>query len=231
MAKNMNCKQAQQRLDDYLDGQLDEDQTDSLRSHLSVCESCARRLMRENEFRSLLKQYPTESPQPGFAAQAFRNARNPAYTARSGMVKGFIAGALAASLTVWLAVGVFQQNSAKQPAASHVVLAMNKVNVVHLVFNATEDVPNAKIALQFPAYLQLAHYPGKHKLTWNSHLVKGHNMLSLPIVALAARSGEFTAKINFGDKVKTFVIKQDVQTVGHRPAASTGHAQASMGLV
>jgi hypothetical protein len=231
----MKCRQIQQRLEDYLDGGLSESQKEYFDQHLGDCESCRKGFEQESKFRGMLQSYAAYTPEPGFAARVFGALKNKdkrtGNSLLTGLAAGAIAGAMAATLVIWMAAGVFLEGSEESGAVPKITFQLNERSNVHLIFSATQDYPDATIAIQLPSHLELEPYPGRHELTWQNAIEKGENSLTLPIVAIAPVSGVFTAKVTFGGKEKVFVIEHKVESVEMRPKGITKENWSDSGLV
>lgn len=58
----MNCKQALQRLYEYLDGELTPETTDEVRRHIEICAACYPEVRTTTEFRDLLRRTADGQP-------------------------------------------------------------------------------------------------------------------------------------------------------------------------
>ena len=54
--------------------------------------------------------------------------------------------------------------------------------------------------------MELEGYPGRKQLSWQTSLKKGPNVLALPIRAIEHGEGELMARLNYGEKTKTFRV-------------------------
>jgi len=203
----MSCEQIKALIVDYMDGFLTDMEASIVRDHVAVCAGCKTILQREQAFRHLLANRPL--PQVGSAqvARIFNAVKtHKAASLQKSFAVGF-AGAMAAGLVLFLVAGVFIPDFTRDNAATTITLSLHETKNIHLVFNATENITNARMTLELPGSLELEDFPGRQQLAWKTDLHKGQNGLILPIVAHGAVSGYLVAKISYGDKVKIFHIR------------------------
>lgn len=208
----MNCKIILTELDDFLDDGLKPAQHEQMRVHLSECDSCHQAWQQELQFRQVLKEHAIPTPDLGLEERAF--AKIPSKAERShknAFVAGF-SGAMAAGIMILIAAAMFF-NPVTQTTVPNITLTMHQSKKVQMVFDVPEMVANATFSLKVPSHIQIAGKSGLHQIEWQTALKKGKNLLSLPIVATAANSGELIAEIRYGDQVKTFRLKLDIQPI------------------
>ena len=83
-------------------------------------------------------------------------------------------------------------------------VAMNDSRTVRLLFEAPGDIDQVTLSIGLPNNVELAGYPGRNELTWQTSLKKGQNVLALPIMAVETGKGELIARLSYGDKLKTY---------------------------
>lgn len=71
----MNCKQLQQRIDDYLDGILPTGEQRLAENHLVGCADCSRKLNQIQELRHALRALPVPAPSPDFSRRVLMRYR------------------------------------------------------------------------------------------------------------------------------------------------------------
>lgn len=215
----MNCRILLTQLDDYLDDELRPEQHAQVQTHLSTCDGCHRAWKQELQFRQLMKEHPVPLPAAGLEERAFNKIPNRSAekssvksiaSKRSAFVAGF-SGAIAAGI-VLMVTAVFVFGPAKEQQIPNITLTLNQSKKVNMVFNVPEKVAEATFSMQLPKHVEIAGYKGLHKIEWKTALKKGKNLLSLPVIATAADSGELIAQIKYGDQVKTFRLKLDIHS-------------------
>lgn len=207
----MNCKIVQTQLDDFIDAELNPLQHDQVLAHLGTCDSCHQIWQQELGFRQVLKEYPLPLPKAGLEQRAFIKIPREATTNKSGFIAGFSA-AIAASVILAVAATMFFQVNNQQPVAN-IVLTLHETKKVNMVFNVPERVADATVSMHLPAHIEIGGRKGLHQIEWKTALKKGKNMLSLPIVANMAVSGELVAKIKYGTQEKVFRMKLDIHKI------------------
>ena len=199
----MLCETVQSLLDDRLDGTLQDKDETALVTHLSQCDHCSQIWQQTVEVNQLVQQYSVPAVKNGFYQQAFKKARDHhANQNHSGFVAGF-SSAMAACLLLVI-VFVFSQNQNTNLQA--VLLTLNEARTVDLVFNLPEDFMNVTFSMHLPDNVELTGYPGQKKLTWQTNIYKGQNVLSLPFIATGKPKGMLTATLIYGEQEKVFRI-------------------------
>jgi len=198
----MNCTETTTRLHQYLDSDL-ADQA-QFEEHISHCDSCQAELNAIREWRRALAELPVEPARAGFEQRVLGEVhRHYPERHHHGFVTGF-ATAVAASLMLWLSSLMFFQQDISD--ASVVMLTVNQERTVRLMIEAVGDLDQVTLSLNLPEHVELAGYPGESRLNWQTRLQKGQNILTLPFLAVDQGQGEMIARVNYGDKSKTFRI-------------------------
>lgn len=205
-----NCKIVLTELDDFLDGELKPSQHDQVQLHIGGCESCHQAWQQELQFRQLLKEQPVPAPAFGLEERAFSKLprQQPVKVHRNAFVAGF-SGAIAAGLMIMIAATMFFNPATEQPVPD-ITLSLHQSKKINMVFDVPEMVAEATFSMKVPAHIDIAGKTGLHQIEWKTALKKGKNLLSLPIVAKMAESGELVAEIRYGDQVKTFRMKLNI---------------------
>jgi hypothetical protein len=214
----MNCNKAQQQISDYLDDLLDEITRESLQTHVKSCAECADKLAEEESFRNQLKGLPVPPASYGFVDRALQNAvktETKQSHHRVGFVKGF-ATAVAAGLALWVVLlappdkPLLDQDS----ATNLVQVSLMQPQDVTLAFNAQKDLTGATITISLSDNIHLVGLQGRQTIEWQTDLVKGDNVLKLPIKAINNQKGRLVAQIKHNDMSKSVVIEFDVKKPG-----------------
>jgi anti-sigma factor RsiW len=201
----MECRDFTLQLDDWLDGQLDAFRERAIREHLNRCADCRRRHEHALAVQAALRELPAPAPHPSFVDQALSRAVR-ATPARAPSTRRFVLGmALAASLVLAVALGVFLP---MRPAPVQAVsLTLERPETVRLVFNSAKPLQAATLSLALPENIELVGYDGQHELSWQTDLKEGRNLLQLPLIARGAVNKELVARVSHGGGSKTFRLK------------------------
>jgi hypothetical protein len=212
----MNCEQAQQRLDDYLDAELDLKQEAELHAHLDHCQVCREQLQQAEALQASLKALPVPEMTPGFARRAVDQAAGRLHQPRhhrSAFVAGF-GSAMVAGVAMLLVVGGFLPGGTATPSSplQEVAISVSAPQTVNLAFDVSHAIQDATLSIQLPDNVELVGFPGKHRLTWQTSLTQGRNILPLPLQGSAQSNGELiTATIKHDGKQKSVRIRVKVK--------------------
>lgn len=209
----MTCQILHNKLDDYLDGSLEPAVHAALGHHLESCSECRNVLLREQQFRALLRKQPVAPASPGFSARALRQAAR-----RQSQRRGFAAGfatAAAAALVLWLGTTLWQPASLPEAQLPGINLVLNQSQKVNLVVNAPRAMERATLAIYLPEHAELDGYPGQRELIWQTSLQQGQNLLALPLIARHKEGGELIAKVAYDGQEKTIRLRLKVEPQHH----------------
>jgi len=228
----MNCKLFLVLLDDHIDAELDARTEADMLAHAASCSACATFKKSELELRRSLQAIPVPAPAFGYAERMLAAAAGRARSSvprrhRHGSVSSAFAGAVAATLaigvTLWIVREPIRQPAATQasigtsiPIAHVQPAATAGVQPVRLVFRSATALQNVTIEIDLPDGVELEGFPGQRRLTWQSDLTAGSNLLELP-VRLSGRGGVLTATVNHGTERRRFTV----QLVSGSPPAAT----------
>lgn len=208
----MNCNAFEDRLDEFLEGALADYEHKAVALHLQRCAECQRRLARIQALRAALRNQPVPAPRPGFFEHALTRAQGPR-TARRAPWTYAVGAALAASLALWIGFGglpdMFRAPGAKPVG---VTIALHETHTVQLAFNAERDLPQATLSITLPAGVELRGFPGQHRVTWQTNIARGANVLSLPLIAVSASDGTLLARLTHGDRSAELTIPLHVSS-------------------
>lgn len=221
----MNCTDFKQHLDDYLSNELDERQTAAFLGHAGHCIYCRGELDAAREIGHALRSSDIPPASQGFANRVLRQAKTSPVGSdgkkhqRRGFATGF-GSALVAGLALWVVVGLFpglQETPSPNNPMAGVSIALDQTSQVNLVFQTAQALQNAKIAIELPPHVALVGFPGQRQVEWRTDLIKGKNLLRLPVIASQAGGNQpLIAHIEYGNKKMTTlqinlaVVKQDI---------------------
>ncbi|MFW2373165.1 MAG: anti-sigma factor family protein [Gammaproteobacteria bacterium] len=199
----MKCNDIKAMVDDYLDEQISSNELELVDEHISSCDSCQQFYADAIHVKQMLSDLPMERPVQGFEQRVFTAVKQQYPQAAKHQFKTGFATALAASLAIWFAVSVFVPDTTEQKL-DVVSIGMQESRDLKLVFTSVDDIQQASLKIELPDNIELLGYPGQKMLAWKTRLDKGQNVLTLPVQALGKVQGELVARVNYGDKQKTY---------------------------
>ncbi|HKJ70711.1 MAG TPA: zf-HC2 domain-containing protein [Gammaproteobacteria bacterium] len=208
----MDCTRIRNRLDDYLDGQLEAAASTAVAGHLAECAECAERFREEEALRQALRDLPVPPPSGDLLAAARREADR---RERGRRLWGAGGLGVAAALLLAVAVGLVQRAPAPGGGASGglsvVAVAPGQTQRVNLVFNSRSRLEDVTLSVRLPAGVELAGHPGKRRITWQTNLEPGRNLLRLPVVVNGA-GGVVHADLRYDDTRRSFGLEVRART-------------------
>lgn len=202
--KFMHC--TDEHINDYLEEMLPHLQKQAFEQHLSECKTCSDRV---NDMRNILtglNRMPITETTADFEDRVFREVRKQHQQQSSNLfVAGFVT-ATAASMALWFLSTLFIVQQQSLPIPDTFTVAMNNTQNIRLLFDAPENINQVTLSIDIPDNFELSGHPGRSQLSWNTSLIKGQNVLTLPVMAVIQGQGELVAQLSYGDKVKTFRI-------------------------
>ncbi len=188
----MECSDFALRLDDLLDGRLDALQRKAVQKHLECCSDCRQR--------------------HEHADQALSRATRPAVGAAHSKWRPVLGMALAASVVLGVALGVFLATQ-REPVQT-VALTIDRPETVRLMFNSAKPLKAATVSLALPENVELVGYGGRRELSWQTDLREGGNLMQLPLIVRGATKEELVASLSHGGSSKMFRLKIEVDNAG-----------------
>ena len=213
----MSCNEIRVDLPAYIKNELSAPARDRVQAHVAACPSCSEWLASERALnQALQRQFSVPEPSPDFHNRVLSSARTAANT-RPGWSHGALGGAIAAALALGIGLGfLFQSGGVNDNAGPVVASPENSVEksaegiaapvekTVRLAFRSGEALDNVTLTLELPPNVELTSWPGHHQLSWQVSLDAGENVLSLPLKLLFPGSGELVARLDTGERQKTF---------------------------
>lgn len=211
----MACNRVTAQLDAYMDGELTGPALAELEAHVHDCADCSRMVTRERKLQQALHDLQVPDPDPDYFERALSNAAREGERDHRHRWWGYGFGsAVAASLALWLVIGVFFKTpDIEQPpgaGVAGVTIAMHENHTVNLVFASASELQDATLTVLLPPGIEVAGYGGRQEIRWRTSLRKGKNVLPLELVALDNPGGELVARLEHDDKQKTFRVKVTV---------------------
>ncbi|MCW8956615.1 MAG: zf-HC2 domain-containing protein [Gammaproteobacteria bacterium] len=199
----MKCNDIKTEVDEYLDDQLSSKELALINEHIKTCDSCQQFYSEAKHVKQMLNNLPMEEPAPGFEQRLFAAVNRQYPQPAQHHFKAGFATAVAASLAIWFAVSVFVPGNTEQ-ALDVVSIGLQESRDLKLVFTSVDDIQQASMQIELPDNIELLGYPGQKMLAWKTKLDKGQNVLTLPVQALGKVEGELVARVDYGDKQKTY---------------------------
>lgn len=206
----MNCDAFEYRLDEFLEGALADYEHKAAALHLQRCAECQRRLARVQALRAALRNQPIPAPRPGFFEQALARSQGPRTAHRAPWTYA-VGAALAASLALWIGFGRLQMFHAPAAKPVGVTIALHETHTVQLAFNAERDLPQATLSITLPAGVELRGFPGQRRVTWQTNIARGANVLALPLIAVSTSEGTLLARLTLGNRSAELAIPLHVR--------------------
>lgn len=211
----MNCSLVEAHLDDYLDQTLDDLQRRQIDEHLKTCDHCENRLAEAvllmKSVRDL-KDLPEAQINEVAKARVWKNVwqihqmKNKAQN-KTGKKQGFIQGFLAASVLV--SALFIQQNvqfSDEKTNDQAIAFQLLEEREVYLMFTSEQEDAIAHFTIEIPENFAHRGKVGQRTISWNAKLVKGKNLLTIPLVAQKLGDGVLKANIKIGEKNHSFTV-------------------------
>src|SRR6266480_7339746 len=214
----MECSDLARRLDDLLDGQLDALGRKSIEEHLARCPDCRQRHGHAVAVLEAVRKLSPPALHPGFIDQALWRATRPAAGASRSKWRPVLGMALAASLVLGVALGVFL--ATRPDPVQAVVLTIDRPETVRLMFNSAKPLKAATLSLALPENVELVGYGGRRELSWQTDLREGGNLMQLALVAHGTVKGELVAGLSHGGRSKTFRLKIEIKRADKTGATS-----------
>ncbi|WP_323751081.1 anti-sigma factor [Marinobacter sp.] len=185
-----------------------------MQQHADECPKCAQALRVSQNLQQGLQGMAIPEPTSDFETRVLAAATNGGQknSNRNWHIPAW-SGAIAAALVVGIFIG--GELSAPTPESRPVVAQESPSTIratsttpeqqtVKLAFNSQEAVDNVTLTLELPPNVELAPFPGRHRVSWKVDLKPGDNLLALPLNVLFPGAGTLVAHLDDGNKRKTF---------------------------
>ena len=205
-----------EKLDDYMDGSLDDAETLAFDTHVDSCNSCRQMVESEQRLRGLLKDYPVPAPDDAYFDQALAKASHVSTNGQRNrwFMTGF-GGAIAAGLLAWVIGGTILQTPEPVESVASipgVTMVLEEPRTVNLVFSSATELDDAVLTVNLPAGIEIEGFAGQREITWMTSLQAGKNILPLRLIAMTPHGGELLARLEHDDRDRTFRIRVTVSS-------------------
>ncbi len=198
----MKCSQARDLMttSEALECLVDTDW--EFQTHLRVCEPCryyfSDRLLKEKLSALII-------PNPGIDF-ADRVIGKTIETNRAERRHPFGGLALAAMLLLGIFLGLvlsdrFTEDTSLTVAHAAIALWVNQVKPVNVVIDSSDSFEDATISIVLAENIEIDGYPGTREMSWKTPLLKGKNLLTLPLILQHGTEGYMDVSYSAGDKV------------------------------
>jgi len=211
----MTCNLINEKLDDYVDAQLDVADMQSLDEHKAQCADCQEVVDRERALRASLKEYGDSSmPQPDaafFDRALAKAAQSGTRRQRNRWVMTGFGGAMAAALVLWIVSGtIFETPEFSEPSIATIAMVIEEPRTVNLVFSSATPLTDATMTVTLPEGIEVMGFQGQREITWMTSLKEGKNILPLTLIATSPLGGELLATLRHADDDRTFRVQVTV---------------------
>lgn len=212
----MTCEQLNEKLDDFVDGNLEQAERAALDEHVAACADCQRLIDEARRLQVLLKEYgesDVTAPATTFFDQALAKAAHTGTRRERNRywLKGF-GSAIAASVALFAVTLMFMKTP--DPTAVNgipgVTIALEQPQTVNLVFASASELVDATLTVMLPDGIDVAGFEGQREITWVTTLQEGKNVLPLQLIATSPRGGELLATLQHEDDDRTFRLQVTV---------------------
>jgi len=206
----MKCPDAQKALREALENNQ-RSGTDKCFQHLSDCDLC-RHYYSDLLLGDKLKSMQIPEPSTDFVENCIARA----VTAQKVSI-GIPANlwSMVAMLLIGIMLGVMfasHQPAFDAPSAFSHPLAMvaNKTKLINVVIDSDEYQSNATIIITLADNVEIEGYPDTRELSWQTELLKGKNLLALPLILHGGSEGYF--EISYTASEGTQRVRVDIAT-------------------
>ena len=164
--------------------------------------------------RRALRRIPAPEPRTGFVDRALARATGQARPPRSRLAHLFsrwetwigaaLGGAVAALLTVMLLRPI------EPTSPPGITLALNEMRDIDVLIDSERALEDATIRIVASGSVALDGFDNDREIDWQTHLARGSNMLSLPVVARSKGAGQLVAVIEHGGRTRRVTVNLTV---------------------
>ena len=213
----MNPETLETRINDYIDGLLDDSEQAEMASLVAENGEIAAKVAQARALKAdlaALGQQGTPMPDDAFFAQAIARASvaGAKDTRRRYWLKGF-GSALAAGMALFAVTLLLlqPQDPVNSPSGvPAITMTLEEVRTVNLVFASASDLVDASFTVSLPDGVYLQGFEGQQEITWLTSLTEGKNVLPLKLIATTPVGGELLATLRHEDDDKVFRLQVNI---------------------
>jgi hypothetical protein len=163
--------------------------------------------------RRALQRLPAPEPRPEFVDRAFAAATRQAPAPRSrlahliGRWETWIGVGVGAIVAVVCMLAVWPMLS-REPA---ITLALNEMRDIDVLIDSERALDGAIIRIVASGSVVLDGFDNEREIDWQTHLERGSNMLSLPVVARSTGAGRLVAVIEHAGRTRRVTVNLTVR--------------------
>jgi hypothetical protein len=183
-----------------------------LREHIASCQLC-HRYAEDQQLTRTLQSWQVPGPDQAFLQQAMLRATQPIRS--SANRKWSWLAATVASLALVGILMSWMNSSQLNGPLPHLRMADAPVQSVQQrvsIMIYSTDEQDAELSIALAENLELEGFAGQQTLTWNAHLTKGENLLSLPLLVNGA-GGELQVTSRFAGRQHQVQLKVEAPRI------------------
>ena len=215
----MNCSDINEFLDDFLSGELSPLAIVAFEQHIAKCSECKSKVVEAMVIQEKLRNLAVPQPSAGFDQRVFDNVRKHYKDESSWSFSPKLAVGIASLSAVSLAILLVmseQTTVAPNFEPQMVSIDLNHSQPVRLVFDVDRNIKQAELSINLPENVELEGYPGHKQFKWKTNLVKGQNLLALPIKSTGYGRGQLHTELRYNNSVKTLdLLLTATETAGN----------------
>nr|WP_298719108.1 hypothetical protein [uncultured Steroidobacter sp.] len=172
--------------------------------------------------RRALERLPAPEPRPEFIERAFAAATRRQPQSRSRLAHlvsrwetwvGVLVGAAAAAALIFTMWPPLLNRETRG-----ITLALNEMRDIDVLIDSERALEGATIHIVATGSVVLDGFENEREIGWQTHLARGSNVLSLPVVARSTGAGQLVAVIEHGGRTRRVIVNL---TVHDREATRT----------
>lgn len=164
--------------------------------------------------RRALRRTPAPEPRPEFIDRAFAKATGSAAPPRSRLAhlasrwETWIGAAAGAAVAVFLMLMLLSPMATREPG---ITLALNEMRDIDVLIDSERALDGATIRIVATGSVVLDGFENERQIDWQTHLAKGSNMLSLPVLARSTGAGQLVAVIEHEGRTRQVTVNLTVR--------------------
>lgn len=171
----------------------------------------------------LLQDMPVSGPRAGFVDRAFAHATSgpaPVFRvdARNGRMQRVFSRwetwfGIALGGAVAAVVGVFllRPPASTSSPTQEITMALNEARDIDVLIDSERPLEKATIRVAVTGSVALSGFDNDREIDWQTHLDRGSNLLSLPIVARTTGGGRLVATVEHNGRSRRVVVNLTVR--------------------
>jgi hypothetical protein len=174
--------------------------------------------------RQALQRLPAPEPRPGFVDRALikatgqADARPSLLAQLAGRWETWIGAAVGGAVATVLTITVFMTTLLRpaeqtMPAVANapgITLALHETRDIDVLIDSERQLDDAIIRIVATGSVALDGFENEHEIGWQTHLERGSNVLSLPVVARSTGQGQLVAVIEHEGRTRRMTINLTV---------------------